>query len=143
MDKERARFLAEDYLQGFPAHCGFKVDRIDDGVFETSLAVEPRHRQQDDLVHAGVMATMADHTAGYACYTLTPPGGRVLTIEFKINFLRPAGGAKLICRSTVIRPGRKVMVAESEIFTVDGDAERLAAKATVTIMVVPAEELER
>jgi uncharacterized protein (TIGR00369 family) len=136
VDTERAEFLSRDYLQGFPAYCGFRVDRVSDGEFHASVGVEPAHRQQDGFVHAGVLATLADHTAGYAAFTLVPADRRILTIEFKINFLKPARGEEVRCRSRVLSPGRTVLVAESEVFAVDGGRERLVAKATVTLMAV-------
>lgn len=142
MDPERARFLARDFVQGFPAHCGFGVERVDAGVFETGCPVRPEHRQQDGFVHAGVLATLADHTAGYAAYTLVPEDRRILTIEFKINFLKPAVGDRVHCRARVLSPGRTILVAESEVFANDSGADRLVAKATVTLMAVPASRLD-
>jgi uncharacterized protein (TIGR00369 family) len=129
-------FLKEDYLQGFPAFCGFEVERVDHGVFETRLAVGDMHRQQDGFVHAGVMATMADHTAGYAAFTLVSEKDRILTIEFKINYFKPALGDSLLCRSRVVHAGKKIMVSESEVFSVPDGKEKLVAKAMVTLMAV-------
>lgn len=136
MQNDRWAFLAKDYQQGFPAHCGFKVDRVESGIFETHLAVRKMHRQQDGFVHAGVIATMADHTAGYAAFTLVPDNRRILTIEFKINFFKPAVGDTLVCRSRVVHPGKKIIVSESEVFSRFGDSEKLVAKAMVTLMAI-------
>ncbi len=61
---------------------------------------------------------------------------KILTIEFKINYLRPATGSLLRCRGTILKPGRTIMVAESELFSGDESGEKLAAKATVTLAVV-------
>lgn len=141
MDATRAQLLAQDYLQGFPAHCGFRVDRVDDGLFHASVAVRPDHLQQDGFVHAGVLATLADHTAGYAAFTRVPADRRILSIEFKINFLKPAVGTEIRCRSRVLSGGRTVLVSESEVYAVAGGAEKLVAKATVTLMAVPAANL--
>jgi len=47
----------------------------------------PRHLQQDGYVHAGVMATMANHTAGVATVTRVGDGETVLTTGFKIHLL--------------------------------------------------------
>jgi uncharacterized protein (TIGR00369 family) len=136
MEKERWSFLAKDYRRGFPAHCGFEVDRVESGIFETRLIVREMHRQQDGFVHAGVMATMADHTAGYAAFTLVSQNKRILTIEFKINYFKPAVGDTLLCRSRVVHPGRKIIVSESELFSRDTASEKLVAKAMVTLMAV-------
>jgi uncharacterized protein (TIGR00369 family) len=141
MDKAWGEFLKKDYQRGFPAYCGFAVDKVEEGRFETSLQIRPEHRQQDGLVHAGVIATMADHTAGYAAFTTISPKYRILTIEFKINFLRPAQGGHIHCRSQVLSRGKKVIVSESEVFSRSFAKERLLAKAMVTLMVTPAADL--
>ena len=83
MDENRKLFLKKDYVQGFPAYCGFTVDHVDYGVFESRLIIRPEHRQQDGFVHAGVMATMADHTAGYSAYTIVPENIRILQLNLR------------------------------------------------------------
>lgn len=141
LSPERTLFLKQDYDRGFINFCGFKAMTATWAAFQSRLQVEKCHRQQDGFIHAGVMATMADHTAGYSAFTIVPEGVQILTIEFKINFLRPAFGEALVCESTVIREGRKVMVAESEVFDVRDGERVLAAKAMVTLMGVPQKDL--
>lgn len=141
MNEKRIEFLRKDYVQGFPLYCGFEVERVEHGRFETTLRVRPDHRQQDGFVHAGVIATMADHTAGYAAYTTVAEEFRILTIEFKINYFRPVIGETILCRSKVINSGKKIIVSESEVFSVSGGDERLVSKAMVTLMAVPASKL--
>jgi uncharacterized protein (TIGR00369 family) len=143
MDGKRQEFLKRDYLQGFPAFCGFEVDMVGDGRFETRLAVKPEHLQQDGFVHAGVIATMADHTAGYAAYTTVSEDHRILSIEFKINYFKPATGETLVCKSHVINRGKTIIVSESDVFSRSDAGEKRVAKATVTLMAVPAEKLAR
>jgi len=142
MNVKRFEFLKKDYTQGFPAFCGFEVERVEYGVFEARLKLRSDHKQQDGFVHAGVMATMADHTAGYAAYTTVSEKYRILSIEFKINYFRPAVGDTLICRSKVINAGKTIIVSESELFSLFENQEKLVSKATVTLMAVPAENLE-
>lgn len=143
LSEERKRFLANDFSRGFIAFCGFEPVEVGEGTFVSRLSVRPDHRQQDSFVHAGVMAAMADHTAGYAAYTLTDEDYRVLTIEFKINFFRPAAGDELFCEAKVVRRGRLIVVAESVVFDPSVGIEKPAAKATVTMMPVPGENLKR
>ena len=134
-------YLKKDFVQGFPAFCGFEVVRVDDGVFETCLEVRDEHRQQDGFVHAGVMATMADHTAGYASYTTVSKKFRILTVEFKINYFKPATGSRIICRSKVINNGRKIKVVESEVFSVVDGIEKVVSKGMFTQIAVASEDL--
>jgi uncharacterized protein (TIGR00369 family) len=131
-------YLKKDYVQGFPEFCGFEVTRVESGRFETRLQLRRKHLQQDGFVHAGVISTMADHTAGYAAFTTVDDTFRILTIEFKINFLRPAVGDTVLCRSKVLQGGKKIIVAESELFSASEGAEKRVSKAMVTLMAVPA-----
>jgi acyl-coenzyme A thioesterase PaaI-like protein len=77
---------------------------------------------------------MADHTAGYAAFSLVPEDHRILTIEFKINFLQPAYGKTLICKSRILREGGQILVGESEVYDQRARGEEeLVAKAIVTL----------
>ena len=141
MNKERIAFLIEDYVQGFPAAIGLEVVRADYGQFDSRLRLRPDHSQQDGFVHAGVIATMADHTAGYAAYTTVSEMHRILSIEFKINFFKPAIGESIVCRSKVVNNGNTIKVSESEIFSLSQDQEKLVAKAMVTLIAVPSSKI--
>lgn len=141
MDENRIAFLKNDYIQGFPAYCGFIVNHVDSGVFESRLIIRPEHKQQDGFIHAGVIATMADHTAGYSAYTIVPENVRILTIEFKINYFKPARGNEIICKSKVISAGKKIIVSESEIYSRSDQKEALVSKAIVTLIAVLSSKL--
>ena len=141
MNNERFEFLKKDYVQGFPAYCGFEVKRVEYGIFEAQLRIRSEHTQQDGFVHAGVIASMADHTGGYAAFTTVSEKFRILTIEFKINYFKPATGDSIVCRSKVISKGRKIIVSESEVFSMLDDQDKLVSKAMVTLMVVPISDL--
>ena len=127
----------------FIASLGCHLDKLESGLCHTHILLEEMHQQQDGYVHAGVQATLADHTAGTAAVTLIEEGQRVLTAEFKINLLRAARGEQLVCRSSVLKPGRMLIIAESEVYTkqvgsldgCDDSALVLVAKATVTLAV--------
>ncbi len=120
----------------FIALLGLRLDSAAQGVCETSLVLAERHLQHDGFVHAGVQATVADHTAGTAASTLLRTGQIVLTAEFKINFLRPATGHTLACIARVLKAGSTLTVVESEVYCDGGAARRLTAKAIVTLAVV-------
>ena len=122
----------------FVSDLGIELESVGDGECVTTLELEDRHLQQDGLVHAGVHAAIADHTAGVAAATLL--GGRhmVLSMEFKINFLRAAKGERLICRAKVLKPGKRFSVVESEVFCEEDGEEGLVSKMTATMAYVDA-----
>ncbi|MFP3911868.1 MAG: PaaI family thioesterase [Desulfobacteraceae bacterium] len=143
LSEERAAFLARDYSRGFIQYCQFEAESVQRGRFQSRVHIQPHHRQQDGFIHAGVMATMADHTAGYSAFTIVSEEYQILTIEFKINFLRPGYGEGLICDSRVIREGKQIIISESEVFDVTGQTRTLTAKAMVTLMAVHQDRLSR
>ncbi len=120
----------------FVASVGIRLVAVDSGICETELSVEPQHLQQNGFVHAGVQATMADHTAGGAAATLIEPDHMILTVEFKINLLRAARGDRLTCRSEVLKPGGRLIVVESEILCEVEGTSKLVSKTTASIAVV-------
>jgi len=122
---EKARFVEE---------LGIKLTKVAEGSVETELVIRESFRQQHGFIHAGVIATLGDHTAGGAARTVTGEKD-VITIEFKINFLRPAKGNKLKCVGKVLRGGKQIAAAEAEIFDEEG---KLVAKLTETLSVIDA-----
>ncbi len=120
----------------FIAALGLELESITPGACVTTLPLADRHLQQDGFVHAGVQATMADHTAGAAASSLVPEGCFVLTSGFTINLLRATRGERLVCRAKVLKAGRQVTVVESEVFCIAGADETLVSKAVVTLAVV-------
>ena len=127
----------------FTRELGVKLAGVGVGWCATSLAITPQHLQQNDFVHAGVQATLADHTGGAAAGTLMPDGHTVLSVEFKINLLRPAVGQSLRCHATVLKPGRTLIIVESEVYATNDGNEKLVSKATITLAVVPETRMKK
>jgi uncharacterized protein (TIGR00369 family) len=94
--------------------------------------------QQHGFFHAGALTTLADTAAGYAAFTLMPEGAAVLTVEFKMNLLRPARGAVALARAEVLKPGRTLMAVRADVFcrAAEAGAEELAATMLATMMCV-------
>ena len=125
----------------FIQYLGLELKDIGPGWCEIEILIKDHHLQQDNFIHAGVLATLADHTAGMAALSLLPANQIVLTIEFKINFLRPAFGDALRCMATVLKYGKSITVTESEVYAVNSGEEKLVAKASVTLANVTQNDL--
>ncbi|HEY8608582.1 MAG TPA: PaaI family thioesterase [Noviherbaspirillum sp.] len=123
----------------FLAELGIALRDCGPGWCESALTLEARHLQHTGVVHAGVLSTIADHTAGGAAMTVTPADGYILTVEFKIHLLRAARGESLFCRATVLKPGRAFHVVESEVFAVSAGGSTLVSKLSGTMAVLPRE----
>jgi len=126
---ERARRLCDE--APFIVHLGMKLLRVEPGRVESALTPRPYHLQQDGVVHAGVLTSIADHTAGAAAGTLIEAHQSVVTSELKIHLLRPARGP-LVCTATVLKAGRLFSIVESEVRV----AGALIAKLIGTLVIV-------
>jgi uncharacterized protein (TIGR00369 family) len=135
------RKVVEDGFReaAFLSDLGIKLVDFGPGWCESSLRIEPRHLQHTGVIHAGVQATIADHTAGGAAMTVTGADDYILTAEFKIHLLRAGAGASLLCRAEVLKPGKAFHVVESEVYAVAGDKKTLISKLSATMAVVPRE----
>lgn len=118
------------------------LESLGPGWIQTGLTVQPKLLQQNGLIHAGVQATIADHSAGAAAGTLCRADQIVLTAEFKINLLRPAKGERLLCRAEVLKPGKQLSIVEMWVYAILGNDSNLTSKATATIALVEANHLK-
>ena len=103
---------------------GARLALVEAGVVEIELPFRADLTQQDGFLHAGVITTVADSAAGYAAHTLMPAGSRVLSVEFKVNLLRPARGELFVARAEVIKAGRTLSVVHADVFAIGANSER-------------------
>lgn len=106
------------------------------GRCELQLPITDQVKQQDGFVHGGVLSYAADNALTYAGGSAL--GVPVVTAEFKINYLRPAVGARLIARARAEHVGRTQAVCRCEVFVLDAGVEKLCALAQGTIAARPA-----
>ncbi|CAM5765113.1 PaaI family thioesterase [Bosea minatitlanensis] len=107
---------------------------------EIALAPRPEIAQQHGFVHAGAVSAIADTAAGYAALGMMPAGRGVLTTEFKINLLAPAAGERIVARGKVVKAGRTLTLAQTEVLAENDGKERLVALLTATLMAIEGRE---
>ena len=129
---ERVRRSAEK--QNFITLIGAKLTRIAPGEVEFTMPFRADLTQQHGFVHAGVITTLADVACGYAAYTLMPAESEVLSVEFKVNLLRPAAGETFIARARVLKPGKTLTVTEANVFTSTANGEKHIATMLATMI---------
>jgi uncharacterized protein (TIGR00369 family) len=114
---------------------GAELGRVEPGLVEIRLPYRSNLSQQDGYLHAGIVTTIADSACGYAAYSLMPPQSNVLTVEFKVNLLRPAKGPMFLARGEVLKSGRTLTVARADVFSVSEENEnQLIAMMQGTMM---------
>ncbi|WP_262296451.1 PaaI family thioesterase [Microvirga sesbaniae] len=135
-----ARVRASFTAQGLMRTLGASLVRVSPGLVEIALPASPALSQQHGFVHAGAIAGIADSAAGYAALTLMQPGAGVLTAEFKINLLAPGIGERIVARGRVVKAGRTLTLAQSDVFAVHEGREKQIALLTATLMAVEGRE---
>jgi uncharacterized protein (TIGR00369 family) len=116
---------------------GATLTRVEPGAVEIALPYRADLTQQHGFIHAGIVATILDSACGYAAFSLMPADVAVLTVEYKINLLRPARGDRLVARARVVRAGKTLTVCAGDAVAQTGGAEGVVATMLATIMAVP------
>ena len=141
MAENKKRELAKEHLEfaqsrmklsRFSVLVGFEVERLYEGGAVLSMRVDDRHRQIHNVVHGGVIASLADTAGAIAAYTVSALGVELVTIELKINYLLPIADGKVEAEGRVLRAGRNFTVADCDVRNEQGE---LAAKALMTFSV--------
>lgn len=114
---------------------GAELVSCEEGRVEISCGNSERLRQQHGFVHAGVLASLADSACGYAALTKMPEDSEVVSVEFKINLLKPCTADRILATGTVLKSGRSLVICEAAV--TDALRDELYAKMTATMFVLP------
>lgn len=112
---------------------GAALRRVEPGEVEIALPWREDLTQQKGFIHGGILGMIADTACGYAAFSLMPAGGSLVTVEYKMNILKPGRGS-LVAHGKVIRPGRTLTVARAEVYADDGSH---VATMLQTLMALP------
>ena len=112
---------------------GASLRRVEAGEVEVALPWREDLTQQKGFIHGGILGMIADTACGYAAFSLMPAGGSLVTVEYKMNILKPGRGS-LVAHGKVIRPGRTLTVARAEVYADDGSH---VATMLQTLMALP------
>ena len=113
---------------------GAELVGVAPGAVQISLSYRSDLTQQHGYLHAGIVTTIADSACGYAAYTLMPPNSAVLSVEFKVNLLRPAKGEEFLAVAEVLKPGRTLTVVRADVFANPKSERVLVATMLGTMM---------
>jgi len=128
--------LPEDI--GFLEYIGGELIDLGDGYAQLAFEIRPHHTQHLGVVHGGAIATLADHCGWYAVISQLEKGFTSVTIELKINYLKPAIGEILTAEAKVVNRSRRTAFTTIEIFAKD----TLVAFASATYSIIDEERLK-
>lgn len=120
--------------QGLMKTLNAKLVSVGQGEVKISCEFSEGLTQQHGFFHAGVATSIVDSACGYAALTMVPDNMEVLSVEFKINFIKPAKTDKLIAIGKVLQSGRTLTICEGYVY--DSSEEKLISKMTATMIAV-------
>ena len=135
-DPAFARVRASFAQQSMMTTLGAELLDLAPGRCRIAAPILPGSRQQQGFGHAALTFALGDTAAGYAALSLLPEDREVLTAEIKINLLAPAMGDRLVAEGRVIKPGRRLIVVQSEVWSETGGDRRQIALLTGTMVPV-------
>lgn len=115
---------------------GAALTRVEPGIVEIALPYKTALTQQHGFLHAGIVATILDSACGYAAFSLMAADVAVLTVEYKINLMRPAQGDRFVARGRVLRAGRTLTVCAGDAYAIADSSEKLIATMLATVAAV-------
>ncbi|MEW6262966.1 MAG: PaaI family thioesterase [Thermodesulfobacteriota bacterium] len=117
----------------FASWLGVRVAACRDGYAEVELDLRREMTQFHGYTHGAIVGGVADVACAWAAASAV---GEVVTAEYKVNFLSPAVGEKLVGRGYVIKASSRQVICRSDVLTVTGGQEKLVATALATIVPV-------
>ena len=134
MNIQEQRIRESFARQAIMTTIGASITHIGPGEVTIELPFREEITQQHGFVHAGVVTTIVDNACGYSALSLMSPTAAVLTVEYKVNFLSPAIGDKLVARGRVLKPGRTLMVCLGEVVALIDGREKPVATMLATMI---------
>lgn len=117
---------------GYFQMLGLNIDAFQDGKGVVSVQVDERLLHPQQIVHGGVIFTLADTAMSMALLSLLPAGASVSTIEAKINYLRPVRTGDLRAEAAIVHQGRSTAVLEATVYNVNVEERHAIARVLGT-----------
>jgi acyl-CoA thioesterase len=129
-------FFTEPSLASFGiAHLlGMTFERTPDGTGQVRIQVDGRLMHPQQIVHGGIIFTLADTAMSMALAALIPPGTPFGTIEAKINYLLPVQAGELVARGRILHQGGSTAVMEATVYNIEAESDAAHERAIAQVM---------
>ena len=135
-DPDFERRTRESFLrQAFMTELGAEMRMVQAGHVEIAMPYSARLTQQHGYMHGIALSAIADSAAGYAAFTLMDVGDSPLSVEYKVNLLRPGAGKEFIAKADVIKAGRTLTVVKADVWAIQDDGNAVLAQTMLQTMI--------
>ena len=111
-----------------------RLVKVAPGEVDIDLPVRDDLTQQHGYVAAGIVTAIVDTACGFAAMSLMPAGTGVVTVEYKVNFISPARGERLLAHGRVVKPGRALTVCAGEVYALIHGVQKAVATMLGTMV---------
>lgn len=124
-------YLTEVFQQpGLYRFLGLQITEIAEGKIVISMEVAEEHGNIFGYVHGGTLASLADVTMGFPCYTV---GKSIVTIDMNISYIKGAPvGSTITAVGEIISNGNSIIRSVGEIY----NGEELLASSQASYFIV-------
>ena len=100
---------------------------------EATLHLEVRDelRQNNGVVHGGVIASLVDTAAAFAILSILEKGQSSTTVDLTIHYLRPLLGGRATAHARVLRAGRRILTITVDVLN---ESEAVVATALTSFI---------
>ncbi|MCJ8169376.1 PaaI family thioesterase [Atopomonas sediminilitoris] len=99
----------------FSQHLGIQVLAAADGCTHLQMTVTPELRNLSGMLHGGALMALADTAMGLACFERFGADQPCVTVECKLNFIRPVADGVVDCHARILHNGKRTLVLEAEV----------------------------
>ena len=108
-----------------------KIIKAYNGKSQLSLEINENMLNVHNMVHGGVLFTLADSTSGAACVSY---GKKIVTLSSSINFLKSVDSGTLIATGNVVHNGSSTMVVDVEVRRQEDDILLVTSSFTMFVI---------
>ena len=107
---------------------GLQILAVENGEALLRMGMHDGLRNLHGKLHGGALFSLIDTAMGQASHSLFDGAPGSVTLECKVNYIRPVSDGELLCRAWVVHAGRRTQVIEAEV----SQGDKLIAKAQAT-----------
>ena len=107
---------------------GLQILTVENGEALLRMGMHDGLRNLHGKLHGGALFSLIDTAMGQASHSLFDGAPGSVTLECKVNYIRPVSDGELLCRAWVVHAGRRTQVIEAEV----SQGDKLIAKAQAT-----------
>ena len=110
---------------------GIELGEIRRGAATLYLEVRDELRQNNGVVHGGVIASLMDTAAAFALLTLLEPNQTSTTVDLTVHYMRPLLKGRATAEARVLRAGRRIITISIDVLD---ETKTLAATALTSFI---------